>query len=193
MNSSDIIKSITSRYNPLTEECQLELLEGIKVLTVKKGETLVKEGQYSDKIYFIVNGCARAFYLKDGKDISDWFAFENDFICSIVSYFKNQPSPHYIELLEDTVLLEFSKTKIDHLSDKHHDFERLIRNVVTETMLNHQERIASILFHKAEQRYENLLKIHPNIINRVSLTHISSYIGVTLETLSRIRAGIKRI
>lgn len=103
--------------------------------------------------YLVLNN-----YLKDGKDISDWFSFENDFICSIVSYFNNEPSPHYIEVLENSVLLEFSKSEIDALSDKYHDFERLIRIIVTEIILSHQKRIASILFHNAEQKYENLLK-----------------------------------
>ncbi len=193
MNKEDILNAINRTYCPLTEECQVELLEGMKILTLEKDAILVREGQYSDKTYYIANGCARAYYLKDGKDISDWFAFENDFISSIVSFFTGQASPHYIELMEDAILFEMTREQIEKLSNKYHDFERLIRIVVTKTMLRQQERIASILFQRAEKRYEMLLEIYPNITQRVSLTHISSYLGITLETLSRIRSRKTRI
>lgn len=193
MNKEDIIKIINDTYSPLTEECKQELLNAITVLTCKKGAILVHEGQYSGKTYYIVRGCARAYYLKDGKDISDWFSFENEFICSIVSFFSDKPSPHFIELLEDSMLIEFSKEKIEKLASKHHDFERLIRVVLTKTMLGQYERIASMQFQTAEQKYENMLAIHPNITQKVPLTHIASYLGITLETLSRIRNPRKRI
>lgn len=193
MNKEDIINSIGNLYHPLTTECQVELLEEIKILALKKETTLVREGEYSDKTYYLIKGCARAFYLKDGRDISDWFAFENEFISSIVSYFTKQPSPHYIELLEDSIIVEISRETSENLADKYHDFERLIRIIVTKTMLSQQERITSLLFQRAEQRYIELLKIYPNITQRVSLTHIASYLGITLETLSRIRSVKKRI
>ncbi|UTW65331.1 Crp/Fnr family transcriptional regulator [bacterium SCSIO 12643] len=187
MIEQKIIQSINETYSPLTEECIQELLTSAKISTLKKESTLVREGQYSNKTYYIINGCARAYYLQDGKDISDWFAFENEFISSIVSFFTGAPSPHYIELLEDSVLLEINRDHVNYLSHKYHDFERLIRVIVTKTMLRQQERIASIQFQRAEQRYENILAMYPKITQRVPLTHISSYLGITLETLSRIR------
>ena len=174
-------------------ECQKELEEAVIIRVLKKGSILVHEGQYSDKSFFIVEGCARAYYLKDGKDISDWFAFENEFISSIISFFTKEASPHYIELLEDCILLELSRESIDYLADKYHDFERLIRMVITKTMLSQQQRIVSIQFQKAEERYANILATFPAITQRIPLTHIASYLGVTLETLSRIRNPRKRI
>jgi len=193
MNTEDIIKKISDTYSTLTYDCQQELLDSAKILKLEKDTTLVREGQFSDKTYYIVNGCARAYYLKDGKDISDWFAFQNEFISSIVSFFTNKPSPHYIELLEDSILIEFSKDQIDQMSMKYHDFEHFIRVVVTKTMLSLQERIVSIQFQSAEQKYKNILALHPNITNRIPLTHIASYLGITLETLSRIRNPKNRI
>ncbi len=191
--TENAVALISTMYAPLPLECQHELSQQSKILTVAKGGTLVKEGQYADKTFFILKGCARAFYLKDGKDISDWFAFQYDFICAINSFFLNIPSPHFIEVLEDTVLLEISRTVVEHLSERYHGFERLSKTVAVKTMLQQQERIASMQFHSAEQKYENLLAIHPNIIQSVPLTHIASYIGITLETLSRIRTRLGRI
>ena len=191
MTKEGIISRISDTYFTLTFQCQEEFSNSSKVLVLKKGETLVREGQYSDKIFFILNGCARAYYLKDGKDISDWFAFENDFISSINSFFLNIPSPHYIELLEDSILLEISRKNVERLSDEYTDFERLNKLLLIKTMLQQQERISSMQFHSAEQKYRNILSIRPDIIQRIPLTHIASYIGITLETLSRIK-NVKR-
>lgn len=187
MNESEILNLIEANYSPLTSECKQDLINSIKLVSFNKGEIIVKEGQYADKVYFIVQGSARAYYLKDGKDISDWFAFENEFISSIVSFFGEEPSPHFIEFVEQSTVLEISRSSVEDLSVKYHDFERLIRVVVTKVMLSQQERISSILFHTAEQRYKHILSIRPDIIHRIPLMHIASYLGMTLETLSRVR------
>lgn len=193
MNYKEVFKTIEEAYTPLSTECQQELITSSKVCVYKKGDIVVREGQFSKKVFFIVQGCSRAYYLKDGKDISDWFTFENQFMASIVSFFSNEPSPHYVEFIEDSTVLEFSKDTVDKLSQKHHDFERLISKIVTETMLGLCERLYTIQFNKAEERYKHLLSIYPFITNRIPLTHIASYLGITLETLSRIRNPKKRI
>ena len=190
---NDIIKNIDEFYAPLSKACVEDLLGKMSFCNYKKADILVKEGHFADQSYFIVSGCARAYYLHDGRDITDWFAFENDFISSIVSFFTGAPSPHYIEILEDAVVLQISKKSTELLAAKHHDFERLMREVVTKTMLSQRERISSILFHTAEERYEQILCIRPDITKRVALTHIASYLGMTLETLSRIRKPKNRI
>jgi len=187
MTKEEIVSEISQNYSPLNPECQQRLAEYISILFLKKEDILVEEGQYSDKTFFILKGCARAYYLKDGKDITDWFAFENEFISSIVSFFTHKPSPHYIETLEDSIVLELSRKHIEELSEKYHDFERLIRIVVTKTMLSQQEKISSMQFYTAKQKYENILAIRPDITQRVPLTCIASYLGITLETLSRVR------
>ncbi|MFZ6666051.1 Crp/Fnr family transcriptional regulator [Peijinzhouia sedimentorum] len=187
MNIENILNAIGETYAPLSEECRQELISYSKLNTFKKGEIVAKEGQFSKKAYLIVEGCARAYYIKDGKDISDWFTFENQFMAPIVSFFSEKPSPHYVEFVEDSTVLEFSKEIMDTLTDKHHDFERFISRVVTETMLGLCERLYTVQFNKAEERYKHLLSIYPQITNRIPLTHIASYLGITLETLSRIR------
>jgi CRP-like cAMP-binding protein len=192
-NKEQIIESISAQYSPLTEHCKTDFKDLSKVLTFDKFTMLVREGQYADKTYFIVAGCARAFYLKDGKDITDWFAFENAFMCSINSFFLNIPSPHYIEVLEQTTLLEISRDNMTTLCNKYHDFDRLGRIAATKTMLQLQQRIVSVQFETAFQKYENLLNVRPDITQRIPLTHIASYLGITLETLSRIRNPKNRI
>ena len=193
MDFEKVLSTVGELYSPLSVACQKEFVSHARVATFKKGDIAVREGQFSKKASLIVEGCARAYYLKDGKDISDWFTFENQFMAPVVSFFSDQPSPHNIEYVEDSVVLEFSRETMEMLSAKYHDFERFISKVVTETMLGLCERLYTIQFNKAEERYEHLLNIHPGIVNRIPLTHIASYLGITLETLSRIRNPKVRI
>lgn len=193
MNVQKILNEIGEIYSPLSNECQEEFIANSKVHIFKKGEIIVREGQFSKKAHLIVTGCARAYYIKEGKDISDWFAFENEIMASIVSFFSKAPSPHYVEFIEDSTVIEFSKDTVDSLSNKYHDFERFISKIVTQTMLGLCERLYTIQFNKADERYKHLLHIYPNITNRIPLTHIASYLGITLETLSRIRNPKNRI
>lgn len=193
MNIEKILNGIGEIYSPISNECQQEFIANSKISRFKKGEIVVREGQFSKKGFLIVQGCSRAYYLKDGKDISDWFTFENQIMASIVSFFSKEPSPHYVEFIEDSTVIEFTKDTVDILTNKYHDFERFINKVVTETMLGLCERLYTIQFNKAEERYRHLLTIYPDITNRIPLTHIASYLGITLETLSRIRNPKNRI
>lgn len=193
MNIEQIVKNIELHFSSLTKECNNELKEVSKILILDKETKIVKEGQFADKTYFIAQGSARAFYLKDDKDITDWFAFENNFISSINSFFLNIPSPHFIEVTEPSILLEISRENVMLLSDKYKEFDRLGKIIVTQTMLQLQQRIVSMQFETAHQKYENLLRIRPDITQRMALTHIASYLGITLETLSRVRSPKKRI
>lgn len=193
MNSEQIIENIELHFSALTDECKSDLKKVSKIRVLDRETQLVTEGQLADKTYFIAKGSARAFYLKDGKDITDWFAFENNFINSINSFFLHIPSPHFIEVLEPSILLEISRENIDLLSDKYQEFDRLGKIAVTKIMLQLQQRVVSMQFETAQQKYENILKIRPDITQRVALTHIASYLGITLETLSRIRSSKNRI
>ena len=189
----NVIEIISENYSQLTLDCKIDLKNSCKFLSLDKLSIIVKDGQLADKMYYIVSGCVRAFYHKDDKEITDWFAFEGDFITSINSFYQNVSSKHNIELLEPTTFLEITREAIFTLTDKHHCFERLGRIAVTKTMLQLQERIVSIQFETAQQKYESLINMRPDIVQRVPLTYIASHLGITLETLSRIRNPKNRI
>ena len=193
MTPEQILQQTKGFFASLPPECQHDFLRLSHLRTFAKGAIAVREGQHSKTAYFILNGCSRSYYIKDGKDVSDWFAFENEFVSPIVSFFSDKPNPHYIEFLEESTVLEFSKDTLDLLSEKYPNFQRLITDVVTETLLDLCERLYNIRFTKAEDRYEHLIAMYPDLTNRVSLTHIASFLGITLETLSRIRSAKVRI
>ncbi|SFT39610.1 cAMP-binding domain of CRP or a regulatory subunit of cAMP-dependent protein kinases [Lishizhenia tianjinensis] len=181
---------LKQQFPQLSESCLVDLKEAVNYIQTKTNELLVREGEYANKAFFILEGSARAYYLKEGKDITDWFALENDFISAIVSFFSAEPSPHFIETLEPSKLLVISKDAIEELAIKHADFEVLYRQIITNTMLQQQRRLNAILFQRAENRYHQMLDNYPGITQRVPLTHIASYLGITLETLSRIRGKL---
>lgn len=183
----EVLQTITQKITPLSDETLAEVKQYARIINVFKGDVLVKEGEFSDHLYFVVQGGARAYYLKDGKTITDWFAFENDFISSIVSFFLAVPSQHYIEVLEDTMLMVLQLRDIETLCDKYHDFERLGRLSTTKTMIQLQQRIVSLQFKSSKERYNSLLEKYPKIELRAPLGDIASYLGITQETLSRIR------
>jgi CRP-like cAMP-binding protein len=183
----EIIEAIVTQFGTLSSEAIADIKKVAQIRKVSKDEVLVKEGEFSYELYYIAKGGARAYYLKDGKTITDWFAFENDFISSIVSFFLGVPSQHYIEVLEDTTFMVLQLKDIEMLCEKHHDFERLGRLSTTKTMIQLQQRIVSLQFKTSKERYENLLEKYPQIELRAPLGDIASYIGITQETLSRIR------
>ena len=103
-------------------------------------------------------------------------------------FFYGLPSEHYIESIDNSVILSLDQTTVMTLSDKYWEFDRMGKMIITETMLYLQKRIDSIQFETAANRYQTLLKEKSDIELRVPLKHLASYLGITLETLSRIRA-----
>lgn len=183
-----IVDEIACHYMALPEDCIQELITQCKILVFDKEEEIIKTGQYSDKAYYIAAGSARAFYIKEnGKEVTEWFAFNGEFICSVNSFFQNTPSTFSISSVEPVVLLEISRTTANYLSDKYRAFERLEKKVITHTLIKLQQRISALQFEDARHKYENLINTQSGILRRIPLSYIASYLGITLETLSRIR------
>ncbi|MBK7935595.1 MAG: Crp/Fnr family transcriptional regulator [Lewinellaceae bacterium] len=160
-----------------------------KPYSLPKGHFLVREGEISRHFYYLSRGAARIFYYKNDREVTEYLTLDDSFFLSILSFFRQQPSRLIIQLLEPSELLAIHHDDLMHLCDRYHDVERLFRLMLTESLIISQYRVDSLQFETAEQRYKNLITNHPDILQRVPLTYIASYLGVTLETLSRIRAG----
>jgi len=154
-----------------------------------KDNLLVREQTVSDYLYFIEKGAVRIYYHKKDKEITEWIALDKQFFLSITSFFQRTPSHLIIQTLEASSVYGIHHNDFMSLADKYHDIERLLRKMVTGSLILSQIRMDSIQFETAHQRYERLLKVSPNIIQRVPLSYIASFLGVTLETLSRIRSA----
>lgn len=180
-------KNITA-ISPLSSESMKVFLSAWKHWTVPKEHFLLKEHTVSDYLYLIEKGVARIFYYKNEKEITEWIAMDREFFFSITSFFRRIPSHLIIQILEPSEVYGIHHDDYMNLADRYHDIERLLRKMVTSSLILSQIRMDSIQFESAQQRYEKLLQTTPQIVQRVPLTYIASFLGVTLETLSRIRS-----
>ncbi len=147
----------------------------------------LREGQIADYIWYIEAGSTRIYYRKSSKEITEWIALDREFFLSITSFFTRTPSRLIIHTLEPSVLWGIHYRDFMRLADAYHEIEKLLRKMVTRSLILSQERMESIQFETAHQRYLRLIQTHPDIIQRVPLQHIASFLGITKETLSRIR------
>ncbi len=174
--------------HPLSIESEHALSAICKDAEFKKGIDIQPIGHTCKTIYFVKKGCIRIYYFKEDIDITESFEFENAFVARAESLFTGKPSKKAIKAIENTTLIAIDSTKLFILFDSHPDLERLFRKIIEMAYVNTVNRIESLQFNTAEERYINLLKDHPYILKRVPLKFIASYLGITPVSLSRIRA-----
>jgi CRP/FNR family transcriptional regulator, anaerobic regulatory protein len=165
-----------------------DLQSVVKERRLKKKEHFLREGEICKSVGFIKEGYVRLYYLHQGEDITKDFNFETNFCSSHASFSMQEPSRFNIVAMEDVVLLEISHDSLYSLYDKYKSFERLGRLLMEKMFDRKEKRESAFLQDDAETRYHDLLKTHPQITQRVPLKYIASYLGITAETLSRLRA-----
>jgi CRP-like cAMP-binding protein len=156
----------------------------------KKGENFITANQLNTKIAFILKGGFRFFYEKNDNEITCLIAFENGLIGSFESNILKQPCTQTIQAIEESDLFIIDYRDLEKLYDKSPKFERVGRLIVEYYLAFLQQRITSYLLDTPEERYMRLINETPDILNRVPLQYIASYIGVTPVSLSRIRKRI---
>ena len=155
-----------------------------------KGHILFRQGGICHHIYYIEKGLARIFYhTESGKEVTAWFFAENTFLTAHDSFYQNKPAGNNCELLEDSVVYSLSYSNMEVMLNDSHEMARFAFHAVYELAKRLTEFIAGIKFQSAEVRYNALMQNYPNIFQRAKLGHIASFLGITQETLSRIRAG----
>jgi len=179
-----------SQFTDLSAGSRQELSGCLKRLELPKGHILVRQNTVCDFVYFVDSGLTRTYYLKDGKDVTDWISNENSFASSIISFITRKPDRRIIELLEPSVLFSLHYKDLENLCSKHHDIENFFRRLVSFGLVQLQQKFDDLHFSTALQRYRILIETHPTFIQRVPLGMIASYLGITQETLSRMRARL---
>jgi CRP-like cAMP-binding protein len=175
-------------YHPLSAEAQYALHDCFEQVVLSKNEYLLNEGQVCRHLYFLEQGALRGFYTLDGKEITHWFGFEKDFVTSFHSFTTQKPAVENIQLVEGSILWAISKETLSGLFNQYHEIERLVRIAYENYYIRLEERFVNAQFKTATERYENLLQQTPHILERVPLGYIASYLGISQETLSRIRS-----
>ncbi|GGH26619.1 cyclic nucleotide-binding protein [Dyadobacter endophyticus] len=156
---------------------------------IKKGEIFLQPDNRSQKVCFIEKGLIRTYYLKDGKDITHLFFAENRFSVPLESIFYDRPSPYGWEALENSHIRIAQYKDLEPMFEKVPGFEKLIRLLLIDVIDVFSERLYAMQFQSAQDRYKALIEKHPDILLRAPLGHIASYLGITQQTLSVIRAA----
>jgi len=176
------------KFNPLSKEAEKAIDEICSIVNIKKGNDLQPIGHTCKTIYFINKGGARIYYLNDGNDITEGFFFENSIIARVESLFTGKPSRKAIQILEDAEIVAINANLLFKLYDTFPEIERLFRKIFEAAYVDTVNRIEGIQFHTADERYKALVTETPNVLQRVPLKYVASYLGITQVSLSRIRA-----
>lgn len=184
------IAHILDHIYKLPEHSKLALENNVREMAFPKGHILLKANKIESNIYFIKIGLVRAFIERD-NEVTFWFGKEGETVISMKSYVEEKPGYETIELLEDCELYELKTENLRKLFKEDVHIANWGRKFAEKELIKTEERLISKQFKNASERYLELMKDHPELLQRVQLGHIASYLGITQVSLSRIRAELK--
>lgn len=164
--------------------------------SLKKKQFYAVPDKVCDKVGFIVSGTMRYFHVKDGQDITSYFSFENELVSSYKSYLTNQPGFTYIQALEDTFLINFTRSAMEQMLANPmlaYKMERFGRLVAEHYLCCYEDRVASFITQTPEERYIQLLSTGKEVLQRMPQHYIANFLGITPVSLSRIRRRVMTI
>jgi CRP-like cAMP-binding protein len=180
-----------SKYITVSKELEDAINESGFIKSYKKGTVLLEEGKISNECYFIIKGCIRSYYNNNGNEITTDF-FTEDQSVTPSAYGLKIASKYYVECIEDTIAGVGTPELETELFQKFPQLESLARVLVEAIMTKQQDTIAEFKMASPEERYLNILTNRPDLITRAPQHQIASYLGITPESLSRIRKRIMK-
>lgn len=171
---------------------QIDLIKSKGIFKeLKKDEYYAKAGQIPREVIFLTEGILRVcYYNNEGDEITKYFIDENNFVVDINSYHQEIPSSEYIQTITDCQMISFSKEAMKELSMTIIPWDDIINKITAKALTEKVNKISSMMGEDATERYQNFFKKFPNLANRIPLSHLASYLGITQSSLSRIRKNI---
>lgn len=183
-----INETVNQRFPEMSTESRDLLCTIITRREMEKGELLLKEGQVSRHFVIVGKGMVRQFYYKNGKDVTEHFSLESDVVICIESILLQQPTRLMIEALEAGTLYMIPVDQFLKLSKDSWEINMFYRKMLEFSLILSQKKADSWRFETARERYLRLMADQPEVVQRAPLAHIASYLLMTPETLSRVRA-----
>lgn len=189
---SDKYLHFIQQIYPLSQESLQALAPFLAHRSFTKKDYLVKQGNVSNELFIIMSGCVRE-YFEDAhaNEINTWFGIENAIAVSTYSFFSLKPSLTNIQALEDTETIAIRQEDIQKLFNQFHEIERLGRLLAEQYLVQIDEIKIILQTLSAKQRYEYILQHKPELVQRIPLKYLASFLGIKLETLSRVRGQNK--
>ena len=183
------IKTVLNSITEFSDQ-ELRLIEPfIESIPLKKNHAILKEGQYCSNVYLVESGGLCNCYNKDGIEVNLSFTFENQFTTSFEAYINQEPSKIAIRAMERSMVWSINSRAMRHANPENTNIATFIRRLAIRILFATEEHHNMMMMNTPADRYRYLLEKKPELIQRVSLTHLASYIGITRETLSRIRSN----
>ncbi|SFF91633.1 Crp/Fnr family transcriptional regulator [Prevotella sp. KH2C16] len=188
-NTRDVARELARKYSTMTHD-ELDLLESILVPhKYLKGQMILSEGDIDKDIMYIAKGMTRQFYFKNGKELTEHIATEGGIVMCIESLFREKPTEIQVEALEQTWIYSLPKDKLEQVALHNSNIQILYRKILEESLILSQVHADLVRFETAQDRYQKLCKLMPQVILRAPLVYIASYLQMTPETLSRVRTA----
>jgi len=174
---------------------QIELIKSkAKATELKKDNYFSEAGKIPKEVAFLIEGIFRVcYYNSKGEEITKYFIDENNFVVDINSYNQNIPSSEYIQSITDCKLLIFSKEALKELSLTIIVWDSIINQITTKALVEKVNRISPMMAEDAKFRYLSFLEKFPSLANKIPLSYMASYLGITQSSLSRIRKNVKNL
>jgi len=185
------LKQFVSQFANLSGEEWEAVKPFIEVRKLKKNDYFVREGEIARYISFTQNGYLRVFYNHDGDEITRDISPLHTFVTALPSYVSQIPSFEIIQAITDCDLLVIYRDHLESLYDKYNNWQRVGRRVMEEMFVQTQSRIYAFITQPAEARYKAMMKQFPDIFQHVPLQYIASYLGITSQSLSRLRRSVQ--
>ena len=186
----EIVEKLQERFGVrLSEESAQLFASVLERKQYRKDESILGQGEVSRYMYIIETGLIRQFYYKDGRDITEHFSCEGDIAACLESLFLQKPTELLVEALEPSVIYLLDYEAWEKLCDAHPDINEIYRRMIESKLIVSQRKADSWRFESAHERYDRFLRDYPGVAKRASVAHIASYLLMTPETLSRVRAG----
>jgi len=189
MNETEIKELVKSIYPEVQEVVLQNLVNSSNYIKQAKGTKLIRAGEKHPYFYLLVKGSIKTYYQKDSKQVCTWFAFENDIVATLSSIVEGNPSSETIELLEDSEFIQFDTKLISQLAESNLSVSHFMAELISDHATFLEERLYLLQFMSSKERYDALIKRVPEVSQKISLTDIASYLGVSRETVSRIRSN----
>lgn len=186
----DIIREFEAQTLPLSPATHGQLADILVRRELAKGELFLREGEVCRYFSMVARGMIRLFYSKGGRDLTEHFSYERGVFVSLESFFRGTPSHLIIEALEPTVVYSLPRESLHALGRTNREVEQMYIKLLENSLIESQQKADACRFETARERYHRLAAEHPEVVKRAPLIHIASRLGMTPETLSRIRAGL---
>lgn len=185
----NIIKTLEN-FSELGQEAKSAFEEKLQWIDLERGTLVEKSETICDYLYFVNSGSLRSYYHKDNKDVTVSFTLAGEFTTSMYSFISRNPSYESIEAMEPTRIARIHYDDLIGLFDSHHSLERVYRRLLEQYFILLEEQLIFAKFKSARERYLQLMENRPKVIQKASVGQIASYLDMSIETLSRIRAKI---